>query len=250
MSKPFAAYGNHKTDASAYVSGPIATVNHSLLPAIGTANLPAKYEAAKTALAECDRVDECKTWADKSQALASYARQSKNKDLENMAMRIRARAIRRCGELLAQVAKAQGGDRKSDKIKSVGAHTFDSPRNTAAREAGLSKGQAVDALRVANVKPESFESQVESEKPPTVANLAAQGKSPAKGVPLYEQLGMTKQVFQAGMYFRGDMEDYLTAMERHSPADVVAGSTKEERETIRRNIKLIEKYHDKLKGKL
>jgi hypothetical protein len=244
MSKPFAAYGNHKTDASAYVSGPITTVNHSLLPAIGTANLPAKYEAAKTALAECDRVDECKTWADKSQALASYARQSKNKDLENMAMRIRARAIRRCGELLAQVAKQQGGDRKSK------GHERPFDRKQAATEAGLSPRQAKDALRVAKVKPESFESQVESAKPPTVAKLAAQGKSPAKGVPLYEQLGMTKQVFQAGMYFRGDMEDYLTAMERHSPADVVAGSTKEERETIRRNIKLIEKYHDKLKGKL
>ena len=40
--------------------------------------------------------------ADKAAAIASYARQSDDKTLENMAARIRARVIRRTGELLEE----------------------------------------------------------------------------------------------------------------------------------------------------
>ncbi len=45
------------------------------------ARLPSSYEAAKRALAQCDAIDECKDWADKMAALASYARQAKDEDL-------------------------------------------------------------------------------------------------------------------------------------------------------------------------
>ena len=65
-----------------------------------TARLPANYEAAKRALSQADRVDECKTWADKAQALASYAKQAGDKTLFDYAKRIQARAIRRAGQLL------------------------------------------------------------------------------------------------------------------------------------------------------
>ena len=46
-----------------------------------------------------------------------------------------------------------------------------------------------------NVAKDEFEERLESESPPTITNLAEQGMS--KGVPLYEQLGMTKKSFQA-----------------------------------------------------
>lgn len=220
------------------------TIDHSLLPKIGSASLPAKYEAALAALLECDRVDECKKWADQSQALASYAKQSKNKELENMAMRIRARAIRRCGELLQQFVKQQGGDRKSK-----GRHRpFD--RKQAAQDASLSPRQSKTALRIANLSQESFESQIESEQPPTISKLAEQGKIKLNGVPIYVQLNMTKTAFQAGMYFRGDLASYVKALDRHEPQDVIDGSSPEQRETIKRHLQLIEKYHDQLKAQL
>jgi hypothetical protein len=59
-------------------------------------------------------------------------------------MRIRARAVRRCGELLGEIEKAQGG-RPFHKTTSRGAPTS---RANAATEAGLSKDQAVTAIRM------------------------------------------------------------------------------------------------------
>lgn len=73
------------------------------------AKLPAVYEQAKQALAECTRIDECKSWADKAQALASYAKQAKDDSLRKCADRIQARAIRRAGELLKQIEPSKGG---------------------------------------------------------------------------------------------------------------------------------------------
>jgi len=65
-----------------------------------------------------------------------------------MARRIRARAIRRAGELLKQIEPQQGGDRKSEEYQREGAHPLIS-RTDAAREAGLSTHQAKQAGRCA-----------------------------------------------------------------------------------------------------
>jgi hypothetical protein len=69
------------------------------------AKLPGNYTAAKQAVAQCVRVDECKRWADKAVALAAYARQSRDKKLLNDAQRIQNRALRRGGELLQRVQR-------------------------------------------------------------------------------------------------------------------------------------------------
>lgn len=78
------------------------------LPSTTRAKLPATYEGAKLALAECTRIDECKDWADKAEALASYAKQAQDHELRKMADRIQARAIRRCGVLLRKIDAASG----------------------------------------------------------------------------------------------------------------------------------------------
>ena len=43
---------------------------------VAGARLPAAYEAVKVALANCVRIDECKEWANRAEALASYAKQA------------------------------------------------------------------------------------------------------------------------------------------------------------------------------
>jgi hypothetical protein len=59
----------------------------SIVPTLSVANakLPVVYDKARAALARLDRVDECKDWADKAEAMASYARQSKDESLFKMA---------------------------------------------------------------------------------------------------------------------------------------------------------------------
>jgi hypothetical protein len=141
----------------------------SLLPGIANAQLPALYEAAKQALAQCVEIDECREWANRSEAMASYARQANDETLFNHARRIKARAVERTGELLKEIVPATGAHRKND-----GADILS--RKDAAREAGLSDRQRVTAIRVANIPKDQFEALVESDRPPSVDQLADLGK--------------------------------------------------------------------------
>jgi hypothetical protein len=121
------------------------------LPVRSSSALPEKYQQAKAALEQCVKVDECASWADKAKAVASYAAQSKDESLYKAAIRIRARAIRRCGELLAAIEPQQGGVRGATGRRSPIA------RSDVASAAGLSVRQRKTALRVAKVPRADFE---------------------------------------------------------------------------------------------
>jgi hypothetical protein len=128
------------------------------------AKLPSTYHAAKRAISQCVSLDECKDWSDKAAALASYAKQAQDEQLEQMAKRIRARATRRAGELLKQVEPASGARSDLGPVPS---------RGSAAAAAGLSERQAKTAQRLANVPADDFEEMVESGA--TITAIAAAG---------------------------------------------------------------------------
>lgn len=222
-------------------------IDHSTLPSIAGASLPAKYEAAKFAILEAANIDECKGWADKAQALASYAKQSKDDEMEKLAQRIRARAVRRCGQLLEEIEKAHGANQNIKEDTRPNVQT----RKESALEAGLSEHQSKQALRVANVPESDFEEQLESDTPPTVTKLAEQGtKKRPESIPHYEQQGMTKEQFRAGMHFRGRIKDLAQQLKELDPQTAVDGSTPEERKTIRKHIGEIESFFDIIVSKL
>ncbi len=56
-------------------------VLNSGLPSVANARLPQIYEAAKKAISECFRIDECKDWANKAEALASFRRSGSSAQL-------------------------------------------------------------------------------------------------------------------------------------------------------------------------
>lgn len=76
-----------------------------------------RYEAMRVAIAAAASVDEAKDIADKATALAAYARQSNDPELERQVAEIRLRAKRRIGELSAsldvQLGRSKNGTAKS-----------------------------------------------------------------------------------------------------------------------------------------
>ncbi|MGO8915282.1 MAG: hypothetical protein ACLQJR_05190 [Stellaceae bacterium] len=128
--------------------------------------MPRTYLEAKLALAALERVDEAAAWADKAAALSSYARQVRDRELEAMARRIRARAIRRCGELLRLIPECRGRRRDLRPDRAVGART------QAATDAGLSESQYKLAIRLSKIEAIEFEAAIEAPNPPGCARLA------------------------------------------------------------------------------
>lgn len=198
------------------------------------ARLPQAYEAAKVALANCASIDECKDWADKAEALASYAKQADDDTLRRHADRIQARAIRRCGELLKQF-----DNRGRPAENSAPADTIS--QRKAAEQAGLSKRQQVTAVRVANVPAETFEREVESPAPPTVTKLAEMGRKPRQAVDLG---GRDPTDFNRAMHFKGMLQDYSRELAGWNIHDLLPRLIDTERAAIRKLIGEIDAVHD------
>jgi hypothetical protein len=213
----------------------------NVLPSIppSQARLPQTYEAARRALDACQSVDECKEWADKAAALASYARQSEDETLLKMAARIRARATRRAGELLAQIST-----RGARTDLTSGGQPPEVTRTDAARDAGMSSHQQKQAVRVASIPGDDFEQMVEGDAPPTLAALAMKGIK-ARPQPVMDLKGRNPREFNRAMHFLGAFEDYALAAEKMD-LGVLSFLTEAERRNLRAFIGRIDAIHDRI----
>ena len=140
----------------------------------GTATKLVRYERARTALAEAQRVDEVKAVRDKAQALAAYARQAKDNDLIAWATEIKVRAERRAGELLAQVERATAGRPQKNSCHR------DTNYQQALKENGVAGKTAHRWQQLAAIPEEEFERSVNATKEVmgevTTASLLSQAK--------------------------------------------------------------------------
>ena len=114
-----------------------------------------RYEQARTALAECHRVDEVKDIRDKAEAMAAYARQAKDSDLIQYATEIKVRAERRCGELLSTSEKNRGAATPSNDTRAL-APTL--------REMGLTYDESSLYQSLASMSADHFETAVATAK--------------------------------------------------------------------------------------
>src|SRR5262245_24376246 len=189
------------------------------LPAKLDSRLPQTYVAACSALDQCVRIDECADWADKALALQAYGLQSKDESLYNMALRIRARAIRRAGELLQEIEPRQGA--RTDLVEG-------GPRSraAAAEDAGLSREQRVIALRVASVPKADFERRVESDDPPTIPQLAKSGTKPR---PIIHRECNDPEIFSLSTKGQAAIGLLARTIEKVDPSKVAQGASKIER---------------------
>ncbi len=149
------------------------------LPAIAESGLPVSYEAAKLAIQKCESPLECRTMADKAAAMRVYALMRDDKELHNRAVRLQAWADRRWGEL----DKELNPDRRQENLK----QNQSPDRKAHARPIGEAPDGTTDyqrkiSRRLASIPGEEFTRQVESPNPPTVRQLAEQGKTPREWV--------------------------------------------------------------------
>jgi hypothetical protein len=208
------------------------------------ARLPERYENARKAIAECERVDECKEWADKAAAMAAYARMAKDDSLKVMAMRIQARALRRAGLLMRQIAPAHGANQniQDGTVPKV-------TRESAATDAGLSERQRKTALRIANVPADEFERSLDSDAPPTVTELAERGMEPR----------FNEASEPGGAQFTADRalaREAVAALSRFSDfcaehqAEAVARALGSDEGAVRRQVAIVDNWLDRLVSSL
>ena len=125
----------------------------------GSARLLIRYDNACRALAEARSVDEVKDVRDKAIAMAAYARQARNRDLEADAIEIRLRATRRLDQL-RQAQKATVGLNEGGRPRKTG--VSDTPVVPTLASQGIDKNLAKQGRVLGALSDEQFESVVAS----------------------------------------------------------------------------------------
>jgi hypothetical protein len=206
---------------------------------VANAQLPATYDAAKTAIATCESVDECKKWADKAAALAAYARMAEDDTLHVLATRIRGRAVRRAGELLQQFQTGPKGGRPAENRAAAGPVS----QAEAGERAGLSPRQIKDSVRVSNVPKEKFEAALTRENPATVSELAGMG---TKSAPTPHVEPERPRGFAEATQFLGKLEELAEYCSEHEPELIAGGLRPREIANVRQHFTVVADYYNRL----
>src|ERR1700682_10611 len=131
----------------------------------------ARYDAACRAVADAKTIDEAKDIRDKAVAMAAYARQAKNRDLEADAVEIRMRATRRLDQLrLAQKETVGLASGREGKRKSLGVSNTPSDRATLASQ-GIDKNLAKQARSLGALSDDRFEAAVADARQSVTSDL-------------------------------------------------------------------------------
>ncbi len=139
---------------------------------ISTASVPIKYDVAIKALASCRSIDDAKLYADKSDALAAWAKIYKDDRVKVEAKRLKLHAYRRMGILAHEI--------RPQKFGSAGGRGSPAGPRSLLIESGLSCHEAQAATSIKKVPMKQFRQAVQSVNPPSPrAFIASRAKTSA-----------------------------------------------------------------------
>ena len=214
-------------------------------------SLPATYEQARAALQKCARVDECKEWADKARAVATYAKMADDESLFRLATKIKARAIRRMGVLINEIKPARGGQRGN---AAMGPRVpIGKTREIIAKAAGLSPAQRKQAQRISNLSEKEFEKAMDAPSgPATLKALANRGKKskPRKPPSTAHLQGRDPAEYNAAIHLFGAMDRFIDQIGKVTPKAAIRGSSRRDYREIRQRIRKIAAWSKKLQAEL
>jgi site-specific DNA-methyltransferase (adenine-specific) len=118
-----------------------------------------RYDQARVALYEARTVDDAKDIKDKAEALLIYARQTKDAEMEAWVAEIKLRAMRRIGELSAELDSAQG--KRTDTLLPTGGKKS---KEEALKDAGISKSSADRCEKIAEMPENEFDGFIAQKK--------------------------------------------------------------------------------------
>lgn len=187
------------------------------------APLPASYQKAITAITQCDRIDEVKNWSDKMQALSSYYKQANDTQMENMCKRIKARAQRRCYELISIFDGRNGQNLPNSKND----HEGNFSKRDIAQQAGITEKQQRNINNIGKIPEDEFNKLIESDNVPSTNQLSNIGKEYGKKITKEQQaardwLAKPKpENFSKGVYFVGDLKRLVEKCKELTPDEMV-----------------------------
>ena len=123
------------------------------------------YDTACKAVAAANSVDEIKDIREKAEAMRTYARQAKNKQLEIDASEIRFRAERRLGELM-EAQRQIVGLAPAGRPKEIGSEPDPIIKPLTQAEAGIDKHLADRARKYAAIPSDVFEAFLTGRRQP------------------------------------------------------------------------------------
>lgn len=189
--------------------------------------IPVEYEQAVAALSACCSIDEAKTWSDKADALAAWAKIYRSRDADRQARRLRLHAYRRMGILAGELRPRIPLGKRLGSTKG--------PRSLLV-EQGLSAANSKAARRLANLSPEAFAALIDQPRPPAPVMVDRQ---------LIDSSDMMK-----ALRSNGGMAPFLSFARRFAPTDVARGMAADEAIHVRRMIHELSDWLDELDRQL
>lgn len=138
-----------------------------------------RYEQARVALAECVKVDEAADMRDKAAAMALYAKQRDDKQMEAWVKEIYLRACIRIGELSRELDTARGFGAGGPGGGASSSRTEEAPTKAAAlAKAGISTSTAHEYEQLAGGREEQAHAAVKAGADAYLADARAEGEVP------------------------------------------------------------------------